>query len=126
MNMTARTIEYPFREGHLLAMSAGAACLARIGRIDSNVLPASFFRFARELTEKCRPRGICNAFGKTMSMGHAVDLQVFHTDDPEPINDVTTVLMGEIATSECYPLMYTGHRLTMLATLWCAFRQLRM
>jgi len=34
LDMTARTIEYPKRQGHGLPMSAGAACLTRIGRID--------------------------------------------------------------------------------------------
>ena len=31
LNMTAWTIEYPFRERHLLTMSTGATCLTRIG-----------------------------------------------------------------------------------------------
>ena len=61
-------------------MSTGAARLTRIGRIDFDERSASFFRFARELGKECRPRGICNALGKTMIVNHAVDLQVFDTE----------------------------------------------
>jgi len=114
--MTARTSEDTEIQGHLLAMSTAATCLTRIGRIDFDNLSASFFRFARQLSKEGRPGGICNAFGKTMVMGHAVDMQVFNTDDAKAINDLATFLMGEIVTSECYPFMDTSNNLAMLAT----------
>ena len=49
MSMTAGTIEYPFRQGHLLPMSTLTACLTRIGRIDFDELASSFFRFGVQL-----------------------------------------------------------------------------
>jgi len=55
MNMTAWTIEDADIQGHLLPMSTGAACLTRIGRIDFDELPASFFRFAGQFGEELRP-----------------------------------------------------------------------
>ena len=76
LNMTARTIEYAFRERHLLTMCTGAACLTRIGGIDFDERSASFSRFADELVKECRPRGICNAFRKTVVMNHAVHREV--------------------------------------------------
>src|SRR5438093_1078122 len=109
MSITAGTIEYPNSERHLLAMSTPAACLRRIGRIDFDERSASFCRFARELGKECRPRGICNAFGKTMIMRHPLNMQVFDTDDAETINDLTAVLMGEVLTSPGNAFMDAGH-----------------
>ena len=65
-DVTARTIEDPFRQGHLLSMSTHAAGLTRIGWIDFDQRSASFFRFARELTKEGRPRGIGNTFRQTV------------------------------------------------------------
>ena len=124
MSMTAGTSENPFRQGHLLPMSTLTAGLTRIGRIDFDSSSASFFRFAEQLLKKPSPRGVSNAFGKTVVVNHAVDLQVFHTDHAETINDLTACLMGEVVTSEGDPLMHTGHRFAMLASLSCALCQL--
>ena len=126
MSMAARTIENPFREGHLLSVSTGAACLARVGRIDFGELASSFFRFGVQLGKECRPRGICNAFGQTMIVGHAVDAEVFYADDPEPINNVTALLMGEVLTPPSGPLMHSSHGFAVLVTLRCAAGQLGM
>src|SRR2546423_10408524 len=124
MNMTARAIEYPFRERHLLAMSTPAACLTRIGRIDFDSCSSSFFRFGEQFVKKSRPRGICNAFGKTMVMGHAVHMQVFYHDDPKSLNDGTRMLMGEVIAPELDPFVDSCHNVTMLASLRRAFRKL--
>src|SRR6266516_4988431 len=120
---TARTIEYSFRQGHLLSMSTHAACLTRIGWIDFDKRSASFFRFARELSKECRPRGICNAFGQTVIMNHSVDLQVFHTDDPETIYDLAAFLVGEVVSSEGDPLMHSCSDLAVLLSLRRVFRK---
>ena len=104
-------------------MSTPAAGLTRIGRIDFDKRSASFFRFARELGKECRPRGICNAFGKTMIMNHPVDLQVFHTDDPETINDLPTFLMGEVLPSQADTLMHTCYDFAVLPSFWGALRK---
>ena len=117
MGMAAGTIEDPNIQGHLLPVSTGATCLTRIGRIDFGEGSASFFRFARELGKECRPRGICNAFGKTVVVNHAVHLEVFYTDDPIGIDNLTTILMGEVLSSEANPLMDAGNNLAMLASL---------
>jgi hypothetical protein len=117
MGMTAGTLEDPNIQGHLLPVSTGATCLTRIGRIDFGERSASFFRFARELGKECRPRGICNAFGQTMVVNHAVHLEVFYTDDPRGIDNLTTSLMGEVLSSEANALMDAGNTLAMLASL---------
>jgi len=117
MSMTARTSEDSEIQGHLLPMSTGATCLTRIGRVDFDVLSASFFRFARELTKECRPRGICNAFGKTMVMGHAVHRQVFYRNDSEVVNDLPAFLMREIVTPELDTLMDSSHGFTLFVSL---------
>ena len=126
MSMTARTIEYTFRERHLLAMSTIAACLGGIGRVDSNVSSASFFRFAREFAEKFRPRGVCNALGQTMMVNHPVHMQVFDTDHTEPVDDLPGLLMGEVISTEPSPFMDTRHDFTVLAPFRSAFSQLSM
>ena len=126
MSMTAGTIEDALRERHLLSMSTDAACLTRIGRIDFDELPTSFFRFAGQLSKECRPRGIDNAFSKAVVMHHAVDRQVFDTDDSKAINNGTGLLMGKVITPELDPFMDTGYNFAMLAPLGCTFCQLRM
>jgi len=108
-----------FTERHCLPMMTPAAILGGIGRIHSNIPPASFFRFAGQFAEKFRPTRIMNAFRKTMIMHQAVNVQVFHTDDPRGIDDLATFLMGEVVTSEGYSFMHTGYSLTMLAPLGC-------
>ena len=95
-------------------MSTPAAGLTRVGRIDFDKRSASFFRFARELGKKCRPRGICHAFRKTMVVYHPIDREVFHTDDPKAINDFPTVLMGEVLPSPADTLMHAGYHFPVL------------
>ncbi len=104
-------------------MPTGTACLTRIGRIDSNVQSPSFFRFGVQLTEECRPRGICYAFGKTMVVSHPVDLQVFDTDNSKLMDDLVAFLMGEVGTSERYSFVNTSNGLAMLALFRRTFCQ---
>src|SRR5437016_6667762 len=122
--MTAQTIEYPFRKRHLLSMSTCAACLTRVGGIDFDSCSSSFFRFGEHLSKECRPRGICNAFGKTVVLGHAVDLQVFDADDPIGIDNVSTFLMGEVLPSESDPFMHPRDSLAMFAPFRGSFCKL--
>ncbi|HEX6478658.1 MAG TPA: hypothetical protein VF043_07425 [Ktedonobacteraceae bacterium] len=112
-----------FRQGHDLPMVTPAAILTRVGRIDFDNYPASFFRFAGQLGKEGRPRRVMNALGQTMIMRHAVDMQVFHTDDSMGIDDLTAFLMGEVIASECNSLMHTGYDFTMLMTFRSTFCQ---
>src|SRR5437764_2354429 len=121
--MTAGTIEYAHIQGHLLPMSTLAACLTRIGRVDFDKLPASFFRFARQFPEEFRPRGIFNAFSETMIVNHPVHMQVFHADHTKSIDNLAAFLVGEVITSELDTFMHTCYNLTVLASLRCAFNQ---
>src|SRR6266568_2560559 len=125
MSMTAGTSEDPLTQWQGLSMSTLAAHLTRIGRIDFDEHPASLFRFARELGKEGRPRGIGNALGKTMILGHGLHLQVFHTDKPISIDDLAACLMGEVLTPPGNPLMHASHDFAMLASLWSAFSSLR-
>jgi len=102
-------------------MSTPAAGLTGRGRIDSQVCPASFFRFAGQFAEKFRPTGIMNALRKTIVMGHAVDMQVFHTDDSGGVYNMTVFLMGEVVTPEGYAFMHTSYRLPVFTTLRTSF-----
>jgi len=122
----ARTLIDTLTQRHLVPMSTLTACLARVGRIDRNVRAPSFFRFGCKLVEELRPRGICNAFGKTMGVRHAGDRQVVHTDDAKTINDLARLLVGEIVTPEGNPFVYTSDHLAMLPALRCPFRKFGM
>ena len=124
MNMTARTIEDPHIQGHLLPMSTDAACLTRIGRIDSHIYPASFFRFAGQFAEKCRPRGITDAFGQTMVVNHSVHMQVFDADRTKAVYNLPGLLMGKVISTEFNPLMNSGYNLAVLPTKRSAFSHL--
>src|SRR2546421_1447939 len=126
MNMTARTIEYTDIQGHLLSMSTGATCLTRIGWIDFDQLPASFFRFAGQFAEELRPRGICNALRKTMVMGHSVNMEVFNRNHTETVYDLPTFLVREVIPSKLDTLVNPCYYLTVLATFRGTLRQLTM
>src|SRR2546430_8057171 len=124
--MTARTSEYSDIQGHDLSMSTDAACLTRIGWIDFDKLSASFFRFVRELAKEGRPRSIGNAFCKTMIVNHAVHMQIFHADRTEMVNDLATLLMGEVISTELGTLMDTRYYLAVLVSLWGILGQFTM
>jgi hypothetical protein len=115
-----------FTERHVLPIMTPAAILRCIGWTDFHQLAASFFRFALQLTEKSRPCRIMNAFGQTMGMRHAVHLEVFHANDAEAVNDVTTLLLGEVVPFELDTLMHTSHSFPVLLGFRRAFRQLAM
>ncbi len=115
-----------FTEGHILPMMTPAAIGRRVCWVDLDELPTSFFRFAGQLREKSRPRRIMNALGKTMVMSHAVDMQVFNSNDPELIDNLTTPLVSEIVTTELNPLVYASYNFAVLAPLLCAFGKLGM
>jgi hypothetical protein len=100
-----------------------AAILRSIGRVDSHVSSASFFRFAGQFAEKRRPTGVMNALGQTMVVNHPIDVEVFDTDETIGVDNTTAPLMGEVIPFEGDALMHTGNRFAMLAPLWCAFRQ---
>jgi hypothetical protein len=107
-------------------MSTCAACLGRIGRIDLDDLSTSFFRFAGQLREKGRPRRVTYRLSKTMIVQHPIDVQVFHTDDSEVVNDATGLLMREVGTFEGDTLMHSCYHLAMLASLRCSLLHLGM
>ncbi len=117
--MTAGTLEYALRERHLLAVSTSTACLTRIGRIHSNVASPSLFRFGVHLTEECRPRDVMNALGQTVIMGQAVHQQVFDTDDPIRVDNLTALLVSEVLPSPTGPFMNSRYCLPVFA----AFRR---
>ncbi len=121
--MATGTLVDPFTQGHLLPMVAPAAILTGVGRVDLDERSASFFRFAREVVKELRPRRVTDAFCQTMVVNHPVDLEVFDADRPEAVNDLPTLLMGEVLAPECNTLMHPRNGLAMLAPLWCAFRQ---
>ncbi len=55
-----------------------------------------------------------------MIVNHAIDFQVFHTDDSEAINDLATVLVREVVPFERDALMDTGHHFALVVPLTCA------
>ncbi len=123
---TAGTFVHPGFQGHGLSVLTSAAILTRIGRIDSHILPASFFRFAGQFAEKFRPRGVMNAFRQTMGMRHPVDMQVFYADDPEALNNAMAFLMREVLAPEGDTLMHAGNGFSVLPAFRCAVRKLGM
>jgi hypothetical protein len=124
--MTARTTECPDIQRHLLPVSTPAAILRCIGRVDFDKLASSFFRFGAQLGKECRPRGICNAFRQTMVMDHAIDAEVFYTDDPKAINNLTAVLVCEVLPSPSGTFMHTSYSPPVLTSLRRAFGKFAM
>src|SRR5712692_7761959 len=96
---------------HFLSMLTPAAILRCVGRVHFDSCSSSFFRFDEQLIKKSRPCCISNALRKTMIVRHPVDLQVFDSYHTKSVNDLATILMGEIIPSESNPLMHTGNYL---------------
>ena len=107
-------------------MMTPAALLTRVGRVDSHIPPASFFRFAGQFAEKLRPRGIMNALSQTMITRHALDMQIFDADDSMGINDLAALLMGEVVPSERYAFMDPSHGFAVFPSLSRPFHQFGM
>lgn len=105
----------PLTQGHLLPMVTPVALLTRVGKVDFDCRSASFFRFAEQPLKKTRPRRVLDAFRQTMVLRHTMDVQIFHTDDPEPINDAATRLMREVVTPEADPFVNTRHDFPVVA-----------
>src|SRR6266542_5280657 len=94
-------------QGHLLPMVAPATILRRVGRVDFDQHSASFFRFARELLKEGRPCRVTDAFGQTRVMKHSVHMKVFDTNGSELIDDLSTLLMGEVLPFPLGTFMHT-------------------
>ncbi len=112
-----------FRQGHSLSMPTPAACLAGIGRVNFDERPASFFRFAGQLSKECRPRCVMNALCQTMVMHHPIYREVLYADDPMGIDDLTAFLVGEVTPSPRNPLVDTRYSFTVFATLRSTLRK---
>jgi hypothetical protein len=123
MSMTARTSEDTDIQRHRLAVSTPAACLTRIGRIDSDELASSFFRFGTKSGKEGRPGDICNAFSKTMVVHHAIDGQILNGNDTKSIDNGTSMLMGEVVPFPGDTLMHTGDSFAVLSAVCCALCQ---
>ena len=104
-------------------MVTPAAILRCVGRVDFDTRSASFFRFARQSLNKPCPRGIVNAFGKTMIVNHAVHVKIFYTDHTKSVYDLSRLLVGEVIPSERDTLMHTSDNLAMFSALRCPFRK---
>src|SRR6266571_2017144 len=115
-----------FRQRHDLPMMTPAAILRSIGRVHSDVAPASFCRFAGQFAEKFCPGRVVNAFCQVMMMHHPVDVQIFNRNDARTIHDLAAFLMGEIVPLELDPFMDTGDGLAMFATFRGPLCQLAM
>src|ERR1700736_5681775 len=97
------------RERHLLPMSTPATGLGCIGGVHSDQLTASFFRFAHQLIEECRPRHITDRFRQTMGVKHTVHVQIFHADNTGLIDNLPRMLMGEVLSTPRDTLMHTSN-----------------
>src|SRR6266849_1492526 len=131
MSITARTSEYALRERHRLSMSTDAAGLTRVGRIDFDQDSPSFCRFGVQMGKEGRPRGVRNAFGKTMVVHHPVDGQILNSNDAISIHDGTGVLVSEVLSTPGNTFMHprypfrcfcrSGVPLASLECLRCTF-----
>lgn len=110
------------RQRHLLPMAALAAILAGVGRVHGNELTTSICCFVRQKRAELRPRRVTDAFGKAVVMHHSVDIQVFHRDNLEPIDDLPTVLMCKIPAPIGNTLMHMGDGLPKFSSSRRAFR----
>ena len=90
--------ENPNIEGHFLPVSARRAILGSIGGVYFNELSPSTFSLVRKIVKELSPRYIGNRFSQTMIVNHAVRPYIFNGDKSVPIDDFTTLLVGEIVT----------------------------
>ncbi len=126
MQTTARTIEYPDRQGYFLPMSTLAARLRCVGRVDFDKRSASFFRFAGQLSKERRPGRVTYAFRKTMVMNHSVHVEILNTNEAKLIDNLARVLVCEVLASPPCTFMYAGNGLTVLLPLTASLDQFRV
>ena len=117
MQTAARTIEYSFFKWHWLPMSTGATGLTRVGRVDSDELVTSLCRFVTQLIKERRPRRVLNAFRQTMIVYHPVDVEVFHCDETELVNDPTGMLVSEVLAFPFGTLMHPSNDFPFMVSL---------
>src|SRR2546427_12506794 len=67
-----------------------------------------------------------DALRQTVVVGHVVDMQIFHADDPVAIHKTTALLVRKVISSPSDPLMHTGDCLALFAAYRCAFGKLGM
>ena len=100
MQTTAGTFKDTLRQGHWLPVSASAACLRCVGRVNRREHSTSFYRFVVGHGEELRPSCIRNALCKATVVNHSVDVQVFNEDSSISVNNLSGFLMGEVLTLE--------------------------
>ena len=86
-------------------MSTIRAILAGVGWIDSNELTTGTCCLVHQCEEESRPCGIKNALGETMIVIHAIDMNILNRNKTKVIDNLSTVLMGEVVTFESNSLM---------------------
>jgi hypothetical protein len=102
-----------------------AASLAGIGRIYLDESPASFCRFAGQLIKETRPGRVIDAFSQAVVVEHPIDLQVFHCNSPELVNNLAAVLVREVGSAPANPLMHPGYHLALFTPLGRSLFSLR-
>ena len=112
MQTTAGTFKDTLRQGHWLPVSASAACLRCVGRVNRREHSTSFYRFVVGHGEELRPSCIRNALCKATVVNHPVDVQVFNENSSISVNDFAGFLMKKVLAFEPNALVNSGDDLT--------------
>src|SRR5260370_7267908 len=86
----------PHGQRHRLAVPARRTGLARVGRVHPHHFSASFLRFAEQMREEHRPRGIRNTFCQFGISQHIAHNKRFYRDETEPLYELADLLLNEV------------------------------
>ena len=112
MQIAAGTFKDTLRQGRWLTVSASAACLRCVGRVNRHERPASVCRFTGGHGEELRPCCVRDTFCKAIVVNHPVDVQVFHENSSISVNYFTGFLMRKVLAFEPNALVNSGDDLT--------------
>jgi hypothetical protein len=121
-DLATRTEELPFRQRHLLPVSALRAVLGRIRRVDLHEPSTGTCCLEEQQREEQRPGRIDDGLRHAAIVDHPVNFQVFDRDNTESVHEATGALVGEVQAPERNPLVDAGYRLAPLGPFRCSLR----
>src|SRR5262245_25096779 len=103
-------------------MATTRTILTRVGGINGDLLSTGPCCLVGQTRRKEGPCRVGNRLGKAMIVDHAIDGQVFYSDDIIAIDYTATFLMNKVTTPVSDTLMHSRYDPTPLSASRCPFR----
>ena len=103
-------------------LTAARTHLASVARIDLHRTSTSILSFVQCELRKLIPCGIADGLGETMIFEHPANVEILKYNDCKSIDELSALLMSEVATLVGDTFVYVRDGLAPLVSLWTAFR----